>query len=149
MKRNEAFAPLSRDHHQVLMLSQLLMADAPNYPNLPTETIDKQRYAVDLFDRVIKQHMRLEEQVLFPMCAGLHPEIDQLIYILIDDHCEIENLFQKMQSEVNTAIIMDELAHLLADHMRTEERELFELIQLHAPAELLASIDLEMRKFRA
>ena len=38
-----------------------------------------------------------EEEELFPLISGVSEEIDQLIYMLQDDHTEIENLFQKIQ----------------------------------------------------
>lgn len=143
MKRHEALAPLSREHHRVLILSQLLRSDAPAYKDLPTDVPGKQRYARQMFEETLKPHMLLEEEQLFPAISGLHPDIDQLIYILLDDHAEIETLFQKMMGEANPTWLMDQLAELLRLHVRMEERELFELIQLHADEALLSSLQLD------
>ena len=45
MKREEALAPLSREHHSTLILAQLLKKDAPVYHQLPAEPWDKAKYA--------------------------------------------------------------------------------------------------------
>jgi len=71
-----------------------------------------------------------------------------LIYMLQDDHTEIENLFQKIQGEANQAWLMDELGKLIEQHVRQEERELFELIQKHADEPLLHKIALSTTAFK-
>jgi len=140
MKRHEAFIPLSKQHHEILMVAQLLKLDAPKYPNLPSDLMGKVKYAMQVYQRTMQPHISFEEEELFPIIQGISVEIDQLIYILQDDHTEIENLFQKIQGEANQAWLMDELGKLIEQHVRQEERELFELLQSRASEDLLREI---------
>ena len=140
MKRHEAFIPLSKQHHEILMVAQLLKLDAPKYPNLPNDLLGKIKYAMQVYNNTLKPHMTFEEEQLYPIVQGVHAEIDQLIYMLQDDHTEIDNLFQKIQGEANQAWLMDELGKLMEQHVRQEERELFELLQTHASEDLLKEI---------
>jgi len=141
LKRIEQLAPLSREHHQMLILAQLLKSDSPGYKGLPTDNLDKQRYADRLFHDLIKPHFEFEENELFPAIAGIHTEIDQLIYILIDDHAEITRLFELMQGDTKIALgsdlALDELGRIIENHVRLEEREFFELIQKHVPETII------------
>ena len=61
MKRHEALAPLSREHHNTLMLAQLLKKDAPVYKGLPANVKDKAVYALQQFEEMIKDHFQQEE----------------------------------------------------------------------------------------
>ncbi len=140
MKRHEAFIPLSKEHHKILMVAQLLKLDAPKYPNLPNDLLGKIKYAMEVYGNTLKPHMTFEEEQLYPIVLGVHAEVDQQIYMLQDDHTEIDNLFQKIQGEANQAWLMDELGKLIEQHVRQEERELFELLQKHASEDLLKEI---------
>ena len=55
MKRHEALAPLSRDHHEALILSQLLKKDSPAYKGLPVTVEGKVNYAVGFFEKNLKR----------------------------------------------------------------------------------------------
>ncbi len=149
MKRHEAFVPLSRDHHEVLMVAQLLKADAPEYPKLPSDIHGKLSHAMKVYAEIIQPHVRFEEEQLFPIILGISDEIDQLIYILQDDHTEIDSLFVKLQGEANQAWLMDELGKLMEQHVRLEERELFELLQTQASKSLLEEINARTTAYNA
>ena len=148
MKRHEALIPLSKEHHEILVMAQLLKVDSPDYPKLPNDILGKIKYAVSVYINILKPHIDFEEEELFPLIAGVSEEIDQLIYMLQDDHTEIENLFQKIKGEVNQAWLMNELGKLIEQHVRQEERELFELIQKYADEPLLHKIALSTTAFK-
>ena len=148
MKRHEVLIPFSKEHHEILVMAQLLKVDAPDYPKLPNDILGKIKYAVSVYSSILKPHIDFEEEELFPLISGVSEEIDQLIYMLQDDHTEIENLFQKIQGEANQAWLMDELGKLIEQHVRQEERELFELIQKHADEPLLHKIALSTTSFK-
>ena len=82
--------------HEILVMAQLLKVDAPDYPKLPNDILGKIKYAVSVYSSILKPHIDFEEEELFPLISGVSEEIDQLIYMLQDDHTEIENLFQKI-----------------------------------------------------
>tara|TARA_B110000046_G_scaffold31577_2_gene33646 strand:+ start:730 stop:1167 length:438 start_codon:yes stop_codon:yes gene_type:complete len=133
MKRIDKLAPLSREHHKMLILAQLLKTESPDHKGLPTDIIGKQRYAAKLYEDCIKPHFEFEETKLFPAVSGINPEIDQFIYILMDDHAEISRLFELMEGDTKIALgseqSLNDLGVAIEQHVRLEEREFFELIQ--------------------
>ena len=80
MKRYEAIAPLSRDHHASLILAQLLKKNAPAYAGLPGTVADKAKYAQEQFQHSIQKHFQQEEAML-DLAGNCHVEI-QTIYLL-------------------------------------------------------------------
>jgi iron-sulfur cluster repair protein YtfE (RIC family) len=129
VKRHTALQPFSREHHEMLLLAQLLKVDAPDYPKLPKTLNDKAKYAHGIFESIIKAHFEREEKLLFPLIAGINASIDGLLHVLIDDHAELVFRFETLAGEVNQQLAMHEVALLLEQHVRTEERVLFEQLQ--------------------
>ncbi|MEQ9186476.1 MAG: hemerythrin domain-containing protein [Cryomorphaceae bacterium] len=81
------------------------------------------------FHTMLLPHFRMEEHVLFPFCSQRTSELDQLIYLLNDDHAEVEILFKKLESEVNQRSLLNSIGTLLSQHLQTEETEFLPLIQ--------------------
>ncbi len=139
MKRHEAIAPLSRDHHETLILAQLLKLHAPVYKGLPSQPGDRARYAIHQFDKHIQKHFRQEEFMLSKV-QRIHPEVKALVKAIKTEHRELTGLFKALEGAPEVERLMNELAVKLEDHIRKEERQLFPLIQQHAGEELLAVI---------
>lgn len=136
MKRDEAIAPLSREHHSTLILAQLLKKDAPVYNGLPTTDADKAVYAQEQFTNLIQKHFK-QEEIMLDMAIGIHPDIDNLTTEIKDEHRLITTLFTALKNEDGLQQTMDTLATTLQDHIRKEERVLFPLLQQHCSEELL------------
>lgn len=139
MKRHEAIAPLSRDHHSTLILAQLLKSNAPVYRGLPQKPGDKARYAMEQFESHIRQHFLLEEAMLEKV-KQVHPSISILAAEIITEHRELTALFQSMATAAEIATLMNNLAGKLQAHIRKEERVLFPLLQQHCSGAELAAI---------
>jgi len=139
MKRDEAIAPLSRDHHRTLILAQLLKRNAPVYHGLPTTVADKVNYAQEQFNSSIQLHFQQEERML-ELTAGSHPEIDTLAGEIKNEHRQLTALFHSLDTAANPEQTMDTLANTLQDHIRKEERVLFPLLQQHCTAGLLQQV---------
>ena len=140
MKRHEALAPLSRDHHEALILSQLLKKDAPFYKGLPISVEGKVNYASDFFENNLKDHFEKEERV-FAMVKNIHPEkIGLLVSELIEEHHALSRLFSEIGAKENPIETMNRLGELLNSHIRKEERNLFPLLQEHCTEEILEKI---------
>ena len=139
MKRHEALAPLSREHHQTLILAQLLKKGAPVYKGLPNNTADKAKYALEQFEREIKVHFRNEEDIL-EKAKDCHADIKRLAGEILNEHRELTDLFLSLDSVPEPLDIMDKLAKKLEAHIRKEERVLFPLLQEHCPEELMQEI---------
>ncbi len=139
MKRHEAIAPLSRDHHGTLLLAQLLKQNAPIYRDLPDNTKDKAVYAQQQFAEHIKKHFEQEEKML-DKAKGIHKEIDKLSAEIRSEHGVLTDLFNKLSATSDLENTMDTLAIELENHIRKEERILFPLLQEYCSEELLHEI---------
>ncbi len=139
MKRDEALAPLSRDHHGSLILAQLLKKDAPVYRELPTEPWDKAKYAQEQFEAHIKDHFRKEEEMLDKV-KDCHAEVTVLADEIKNEHQQLATLFSSLTNSIDLVNTLDKLAVTLQDHIRKEERVLFPMLQQHCTAEQLQEI---------
>jgi iron-sulfur cluster repair protein YtfE (RIC family) len=140
MKRHEALAPLSREHHGALLLAQLLKKDAPAYKGLPTLPEEKLIYAVNFYNTNLQAHFIKEEELLAKV-KQYHPEIERLTAEIINEHQQLTSLFNKLDKENNSIDLPDELGKALESHIRKEERVLFPLIEQHCPKEILDKLE--------
>ncbi len=138
MKRHPALIPISREHHQLLLLAQLLKEGAPAYKGMPTDLAGKVDYAKNTWDSLIKQHVELEEKVLYPTLIIYAPSLSNLVNELKKEHDEIRDLFNNLILDIES---MDRLGKLIEQHVRKEERMLFQKAQ-----ELLTEEQLDQLK---
>ncbi|AFH48571.1 Hemerythrin HHE cation binding domain protein [Ignavibacterium album JCM 16511] len=129
MKRHNAIVKLSRDNQKGLMLAQLLKKNAPKYKGLPEEPIGKRNYALETFEKDLTQHFEDEEKILFPSAKGKSKECDDLIDELINEHKFFYEKIPALENSPNLINEMDLIGHRLEEHIRKEERILFNLIQ--------------------
>jgi iron-sulfur cluster repair protein YtfE (RIC family) len=124
MKRDPALIPLSRDHHQMLLLARLIRNDAPPYQGLPREATEKLQYARDFYRDFILHHFEKEEQ-LFRWVEGQGNEaLIQLVTDLRNDHTGLKQDFENLSQET-----MDRVGRSLEKHIRKEERVFFQQLQ--------------------
>lgn len=148
MKRHPSIVVLSRDHQKGLMLAQLLKKDAPLYKGLPTDIEGKMNYAKETFQNDLIQHFSDEEKILFPSVKGRDTACDQLIRDLCDEH---KYFREKIPSLKNSNELADELniiGYKLEEHIRKEERVLFNLIQNLLDETELEDVKLKIEKSR-
>jgi iron-sulfur cluster repair protein YtfE (RIC family) len=139
MKRHPSLIPLSRQHHETLILAQLIKKGAPVYRGLP-ETIEGKREAMLIhFENHLKQHFAAEEK-MFLQVMGIDASIDELIIQLREEHRNIEQLIDQLKSEDSLSEKLHQLGLLLEAHIRKEERQLFELMPAKIEESLLASL---------
>ena len=143
MKRHEALAPLSREHHSTLMLAQLLKKNAPEYKGLPTNTKAKAAYALQQFDDIIKKHFQ-QEEIMLEKAKDCHADIKKLAEEIINEHRQLTALFNSLSTTTEPEDTMDELAKVLENHIRKEERVLFPMLEQHCSEELLQQIHIDL-----
>jgi len=114
---------LKRNHSSMQALSTQLQALQLHDP------VGLARTAVEVFHRQLLPHFRMEEEIVCAFVAGRNEDLDQIIYILKDDHAEIEVLFRKLESEVNQLSLLRAIGSLLEEHVRTEEADFFDLLE--------------------
>jgi quercetin dioxygenase-like cupin family protein/iron-sulfur cluster repair protein YtfE (RIC family) len=141
MRRHRALIPLSHDHHDALVAARRLRrgADGPE--------LDAAAAAfLAFFAASAVQHFREEEELLFP-CVADAVEARELILRALLEHqrlhaavAELRQLVTKGIAAPKVAVRMRELAALLENHVRFEERSLFPLIETLLPEETLAML---------
>lgn len=134
MKRSEALAILSRDHHHALVVAQKLKrADAD------TAEAARAQFLAYWADEG-RRHFQLEEELLLPAYAGHGDARHPLVLQVLSDHVTIRSRAAQLAATAAPAVAaLHQLGSELSAHVRLEERELFPLIEAAIPAaELLA-----------
>ncbi|MEP7257779.1 MAG: hemerythrin domain-containing protein [Flavitalea sp.] len=139
MKRHEALASLSREHHNSLILAQLLKKDSPAYKGLPEDPAAKVIYASNMFRTDIQEHFRKEEAML-DMVRGWYEDIQHLALEIVMEHQALTVGFLSLSDADDPAEAMDDLGRKLELHIRKEERVLFPMIQQRCSEEMLKEI---------
>lgn len=120
IKRNKAIAPLSRDHHDGLLLCWKIRFGIKN--EVDTKRIGN--YVRYFWESHLQEHFRKEEVHLFTLL----PEQNEKRVEAFSQHKNISELIQQIANQPNY-IILSKLAADLESHIRFEERDLFNLIQ--------------------
>ncbi|MCF8260153.1 MAG: hemerythrin domain-containing protein [Melioribacteraceae bacterium] len=129
MRRSKTLIPLSHDHHHGLRLAALLKNIDIIYENLPNDTRGKIEYTKDAWENELNIHFENEEQILFPAVKGKNKEIDSLIDELLVEHVEIKTAIADLNNNSDAENQLIDLGNKIENHIRKEERILFDKIQ--------------------
>lgn len=130
MKRHKNLIGLSHDHHHGLRLAQLIKEDAPEYKDLPNDIEGKAKYTISAWEEELQYHFKNEEEILFPAVENIDGKIDELIDEILIEHEEIEYKINQLTTTHEKENILNDLGYMLEQHIRKEERELFDRIQV-------------------
>lgn len=100
-------------------------------------------------------HLESEEHALAPLLAQVHPPLTAEISRMADEHARLRSAIAGLEQAFSRP--GDERAHvridaarhvatLLTEHIRWEERELFETAQQRLDATQLAALELDLRR---
>lgn len=129
IKRSFALQPLSREHHQGLMLGwKIRQGFAKN-----ADPLVMMNYARWFYQEHLVPHFDAEEKLLFPVLGNNHPMIAQAL----EEHRRLTNLFLNEEVSKET---LNSIADELDKHIRFEERVLFVEIEKHATTGQLEEI---------
>jgi hemerythrin-like domain-containing protein len=137
MKRSAALAPLSRDHHPALEAALRLS-------RARTEDLGEAvaRFT-EFFDDHGRKHFEIEEQVMLPALEG-DDQLQAMGDRMCSEHEQICDAGERLRADSLPAgealELANELGRLLNDHVRFEERELFELLEARLDPETLAAL---------
>ena len=130
IKRHEALQDLSRDHHEALLvcfkIRQGLKADVQ-----PERIMSYLRH---FYQQHLLNHFREEEEILFPVIGNTHP----MVQTALEQHKRLRELFT---SEVESEPQLQEIEKLLKEHVRFEERQLFNEIERQAGEQVLRKLN--------
>lgn len=124
IKRHKALQHWSRDHHHGLLLSWKIKKGF-------LLNIDSQRiknYTDWFWKNHLKLHFETEEKYVFPILGNQH----QLVKRALDEHQTLKAFFEHPQADTE---VLSEIETLINDHIRFEERVLFNAIQEAATEE--------------
>jgi hemerythrin-like domain-containing protein len=132
--------PLSHDHHHELRHAHRLLKAAEDAPSARLAVA--RGYVATFFSDTV-EHFRREEEHLFPLYVR-HSGTTPLLERILAEHMQLHGLARTLRAEVAGGEVTPEtlraLGGLLRDHVRTEERELFEEIQRVVPAAELEAL---------
>ena len=135
MKRIEQLQPLSKEHHQSLLLAQKAIKTSMSGNSESISSLCKA--IVDEYPDVWMVHFKIEEESIFlpfinstkEIAADTQQddsEIMQLCNKLQQEHLIMNRYYEQMKS--GNYSILGEFGQLLKRHTRTEERELFPVL---------------------
>jgi hemerythrin-like domain-containing protein len=123
MKRHPSLLQLSREHHVALKLALDCRKASSGTDDAAAAAVS--RRVVVLFATELEPHFQREETELLPTLATLGESV--LVSRTLAEHEVLRALAQRIEAGDRTALAP--FAEALADHVRFEERELFECAQ--------------------
>jgi hypothetical protein len=149
LKRHPALVPLSRDHHFALIQAFAMRRVAESaFHGGPGPVTVAESYLSYYNDQLVG-HMADEEQCLLPPSANVRPEHAAR---LVADHDDLRErtalLRQALEDGLDLRAMLLELGERLYDHVRFEERELFEELQVRMTGEQLDGIGTQIEDRR-
>ena len=135
MKRDKSLHPLSWQHHDTLMACLMIKKGVNKQTSLPV----LQAFTKHLWENELNHHFNVEENKLIPWLRQKNfPEY--LIKSLINDHNLLRTLHLRLQNGGASHKLFLAFSELLEQHVRFEERLIFEKVQDTMPLQELESI---------
>jgi len=107
-----------------------------------------QEEIVGMWESETRFHFEAEEKVLFP-AADKYAVLRPLVKQLLSEHETLRDLFERAKTRRLDAVALKTFGDTLSQHIRTEERQLFEECQRRMPAEEMARAGATMDEYFA
>lgn len=120
MKRHLQLQPLSRQHHNGLLMSLLLLKGLRRNADLQVLS----DFILHGWNQELQSHFEAEEKILIPALKETNFE-DSLIQQLLIEHTELRALVQKIENNAAGKEEISQFGTLLEKHIRFEERIFF------------------------
>jgi len=150
LKRHPALQDLSRDHQQFLLEARHVRWYLEDDERaLPLEDIIESLLA--FWKKVGEWHIREEEEIVYPAYLAKAPLKQRDIDALYTDHNWLREKFQDLSAMPrfeNTKPILRSLSEYIVNHVRHEERVIYEAIQDALDETQLDTIAEKSRSFR-
>ena len=121
MKRKKQLIPLSREHHQSLILAKkcVEISHTKNMALISAQC----HLIVQKFDETWENHFIIEEKTLFKLASQYSHSLQLLCEELVKQHHFLRKVKQQMRRGIYHNL--ETFGTILKIHTRTEERELF------------------------
>ncbi len=133
IKRHQAIVSFSKDHHFGLLLVWKIRQGLQK--SIAPERIAS--YVQFFFEADLNKHFSDEEQLLFSRLAAT----DVLRVQAEQEHAAIYQLVKEISQQPTDTALLTRLADALEQHIRFEERSLFNHLQQHIPEAELQEIE--------
>jgi iron-sulfur cluster repair protein YtfE (RIC family) len=127
VKRHDALASLSRDHHQALVVARRLKRAGDDTAAGAREAF------LEYWRSDGQRHFREEEEILLPTFAGFGDPDRPVVARVLIDHIRIRQLAHELAGDSPGIGALHTLGERLDAHVHLEERELFPLIEQALP----------------
>lgn len=132
IKRHPGLVAFSKDHHFGLLLVWKIRDDLKK----SVELSNINNSVIHFFDTDLIHHFTEEEELLFPKLPK-----DQLLRIQAEtDHKNIRQVIEDLRQNPENKDLLNRFADALEQHIRFEERELFNFIQENLPEATLTEM---------
>lgn len=152
MKRHSSLIPLSRDHHHGLVLAQRLKRGRGKAPRAgwPADPRLQRDQVLAFFAAELVPHFSAEEELVFPLALEYLEDGSSLVSRLLEEHEKIRTSVQRLEGlePGDLKAALGALGQLLEEHIRREERVLFEALQEQVPEARLRSCGTRIRRSR-
>ena len=142
MLRDKNLIPLSHQHQHALALC--VRIDRSLQAGGKAE--DWHDEVARIFETEVRYHFAVEEQVLFPACEQ-HGPLKPLVKHLLSEHGTLRGFFAMAAAKTMDVHQLATFHQTLSQHIRTEERELFEQCQALMPQEEMDSVGAAMQRY--
>jgi hemerythrin-like domain-containing protein len=133
MLRDPNLIPLSHQHQHALALCVRIGKAFSEVHDTPDVHVWEQQI-VELFDSEMASHFDAEEKHIFPV-ASQYDELQQLVDELRIEHTLVRRNVVRARSRQFTVTDLQVFTAMLSEHIRKEERQLFEALQTLLTAE--------------
>ena len=134
MKRHPDLQQLSSEHHRALVIAQRLINACAAVGVDAGADAELLQQAKKFVADDMEPHFRWEEEALLPALAAVGER--ELVAKTVDEHAELRALAARLDEPLAQA----RFGELLKQHVRFEERTLFEAVQGRLNADVLKAI---------
>ena len=149
MKRHRSLIPLSRDHHDGLVLAQRLILGRSTAPrsDWPTDRRQQVSRVIEFFKTDLRKHFEAEEAHVFPAAVDHLHEGADLARQLIEEHDDMRARIRGFEEDPTTNLDerLSSFGERLKEHIKKEESILFERIQEEMDPADLEAIGVRLR----
>jgi len=142
MLRDKSLIPLSRQHQHALALC--VRIDRA----LQAGEVDLEAWQAEIqqiFEHEVRIHFAAEEKALFPVATRVE-DVKPLVDELLAEHLALRDLFARSTTRGLASSDLPIFVETLSQHIRKEERQLFEGLQKAMSAEELASLGMALER---
>ena len=153
MKRHAGLIPFSHDHHDALIIAQRLRqghskAPRSQWPAAPEAQRD---CVLEFYRDHLRHHLAAKEEILFPLARRFLDDQADLVDELQQEHEDLRHGLEELEG-IDPQQLQARLkawAKLLYDHIRKEERRLFQTLQEQVPEKELTACKGRVEAFYA